>query len=85
MQIIGNVGAIQIGIEYSDDARVLPSFHAGADGHGARISIDGLDVVDGWLSKDELAAVRAWAQTRLVLLLDRWEMSSRGRVVDPVR
>ena len=84
MQIIGNVGVIEIGVEYSDDAPARPSFHAGVDDHGAQISIDGLDVIDGWLSPGELADVRSWAQTRLNELLDRWEGSSRGRTVEPI-
>jgi hypothetical protein len=82
MQVIGGVGKIRIAIEYSDDVHIPPSFMAQTDDHGARISIDGLDVLEGWLSAQELAAVRAWANKHLAALLDRWESSSHGRVVE---
>lgn len=63
---------------------ITPHFHATSKGHKSAISIDTLEVIDGFLRPNVKRAVRKWAETRQDELLTAWEDVQSGKKVEKI-
>jgi hypothetical protein len=73
---------IAIAMYHTD--RAPPHFHAAYDGHEALISIDTLEVVDGWLPRRAYALVLEWAAHQRTELRANWDRARRGLPLERV-
>lgn len=65
-----------------------PHFHVRAAGHGAKVQIDTLEVLDSDLPRRELRLVLAWAEVHSMELAENWRLAREGdtlKKIEPLR
>ncbi|HKZ95689.1 MAG TPA: DUF4160 domain-containing protein [Hyphomicrobiaceae bacterium] len=61
-----------IKIQFYNDEHPPSHFHAESAEHQAMISIDTLEILEGYLPRPQYRKVVAWAESRKSALLDAW-------------
>lgn len=82
MPTLAIIDGVKIQIYFDDHPP--PHFHAAHDGEIVQIGIADLDVLRGSLSQPKLKAVRDWAATRRVRLMEAWNAAQSKRNPDRI-
>jgi hypothetical protein len=61
-----------------------PHFHVRAGGHGAKVRIDTLEVLDSNLPRRELRLVLAWAEMHSAELDENWRRAREGATLNEI-
>jgi hypothetical protein len=66
------------------DEHPPPHFHVEYGEHGARIAIESLEVLDGYLPRRAVALTLEWALMHRPELRNNWARAERGEVLLPI-